>query len=159
MSKISEKISGIVGVLLVVVSIIVVLLMYVGGSAAPMLNAAGEEMTVPKFTDGLLIWTVILFVAAILITVIGGLVSYGKSFAQSPKSALKSLIPIVFFVLIFVVSWQLGSGEHMSIIGYEGNQNEGAWAKFTDMVIYSNYALFILVIVSIVGSKIYTTLK
>ncbi len=159
MSKISEKISGIVGVLFVVVSILIVLLMYVGGKADPILNAAGEEMTVPKFTDGLLYWTAFLFIAALLITIIGAFVTYAKSFAQNPKSAAKSLIPLVLFALIFVVSWQLGSGERMSIIGYEGVQNEGSWAKFVDMVIYSIYTLFVLVIVTIFGSRIYTSLK
>ncbi len=159
MSKISEKVSGIVGVLFVVVSILIVLLMYIGGKADPILNAAGEEMTVPKFTDGLLIWTVFLFGAALIFTIVGALVTYGKSFAQDPKAASKTLIPIVLFVLIFVVSWNLGSGERMSIIGYEGVQNEGDWAKFTDMVIYSIYTLFVLVITAIVGSRIYTSLK
>lgn len=159
MSKISEKVSGIVGVLFVIVSILIVLLMYVGGKADPILNAAGEEMTVPKFTDGLLYWTVFLFGLALVITIVGALVTYGKTFVQDPKAASKSLIPLVLFVLIFVISWNLGSGERMSIIGYEGVQNEGDWAKFIDMVIYSIYALVSLALLSIVGSRIYTSLK
>lgn len=159
MSKLSEKLSGIVGIALVAISILIVLLVYVGGNTTPILNAAGEEMTVPRFTDGLLIYTVILFGAAILITLAVSAVQFGKKLAGSPKDAMKSLLPILGFILIFVIAWNLGSGERMSIIGYEGVQNEGSWAKFTDMVIYSIYALFGLVLVSIVGSKIYTSLK
>jgi hypothetical protein len=47
----------------------------------------------------------------------------------------------------------------MEIIGYEGTQNEGIWAQVTDMFIYTTYTLLVLIILSIVGSKIYTALK
>jgi hypothetical protein len=35
------------------------------------------------------------------------------------------VIPLLLFVGIFVVSFFMGSGERMEIIGYEGTQNEG----------------------------------
>jgi hypothetical protein len=159
MSKFVEKIPAITGIVLVLVSAALVLLIYVGGYEDPMLNAAGEEMTVPKFTDVVLYWTYFLFIAAVVITGIVALVNYGKSFKASPKSALNSLIPILFFVLIFVVGWYLGSGERISIIGYEGTENEGNWAQFTDMVLFSIYSLFVLVLAAIVGARVYTSLK
>ena len=77
----------------------------------------------------------------------------------SPAAGLKALIPIAIFVVIFVVPWLLGSPYKVSIIGYEGSDNVGFWAQFTDMIIYANYALVIGVIATIAGSVIYTKLK
>jgi len=78
----------------------------------------------------------------LFITLFMALMGYVKSLISSPISAIKSLIPIALFVLIFVVAWNLGTGEKMSIIGYEGTENEGFWAQFSDMMIYAIYALF-----------------
>jgi len=159
MSKLTEKIPGLLGLLLVVVSILIVLMVYLGGNADSILNAAGEAMTVPKYTDTLLFWIYILFGAALVFTVGLALLGFVKSLIANPVSALKSLVPIVLFALVFVVSWNLGSEEKMSIIGYDGTGNEGVWAKFTDMVIYSIYALFGALALTIVGARIYTAIK
>lgn len=159
MSKLTERIPGIAAIVLVVVSILLVLLVYVGGNADSILNGAGEEMTVPKFTDALLYWTYALVGATLFITLFMAGLGFIKSLVGNPASALKSLIPIALFVLVFVVAWSLGSGEKMNIIGYEGDGNVGNWARFTDMMVYSIYALLVGVILTIVGSSIYTKLK
>ena len=159
MSKLTEKIPGIAALLLVFVSILLVLLVYVGGNTDAIKDSAGEELTVPKFTDALLFWTYALVGAVIFITLFMASFGFIRSLISSPIAALKSLIPIALFVLVFVVAWSLGSGEKMTIIGYEGNGNEGNWAQFTDMVIYSIYALFGAIALTIVGSSIYTRLK
>lgn len=159
MSKLTEKIPGIAALVLVVVSILLVLLVYVGGNADSILNGAGEELTVPKFTDALLYWTYALVIATLFITLFMAGLGFIKSMVSNPASALKSLIPIALFVLIFVVAWSLGSGEKLNIIGYEGTENVGNWARFSDMMVYSIYALLIAVILTIVGSSIYTKLK
>jgi hypothetical protein len=159
MSKFVEKIPAITGIALVLISVLVVLLVYVGGDADPMLNAAGEEMAVPKFTDSILYWTYLLFAVSVLITIVGALASFIKGLIESPKTALKTLLPIIGFILIFVIAWNLGTGDRLAIIGYEGTENEGSWAKFTDMVLYSTYALFVLVIAAIIGARVNDSLK
>jgi hypothetical protein len=159
MSKLIEKIPGISALVMVFVSFILVLLMYVGGDAESILDGAGEPLSVPKFTDALLYWTYALMVLIFVIAILMVALNYVKSFISDTMGALKSLIPIALFVLIFVVAWNLGTGEKISIIGYEGTENEGFWAQFTDMVIYSLYALFIAVGATIVGSRIYVSLK
>ena len=82
-----------------------------------------------------------------------------KKLIESPKDGLKSLITLAVFVVLFVVAWLLGSSEKVSIIGYEGTDNVGFWAQFTDMIIYATYALFIAIIGTIAGAGIYTKLK
>lgn len=159
MSKLTEKIPSIAALILVFVSIVLVFLIYVGGNADSILDNAGEALTVPKFTDPLLFWTYALLFATLFITLFMAGVGFVKSLISNPASALKTLIPVILFLLIFVVAWALGTGEKMTIIGYDGDGNVGNWARFTDMIIYSIYALIIGVIATIVGGSIYTRLK
>lgn len=159
MSKLTEKIPGITALLFVFVSFLLVLLTYVGGNAESIADSAGEALTVPKFTDALLFWTYGLMGLTLFITILMAIFGYVKSFISSPASALKSLIPLALFAIIFVIAWNMGSGEKMSIIGYDGDGNQGTWAQFTDMMIYSIYALFAAVILTIMGSSVYVRLK
>lgn len=159
MSKLIEKIPSIVALVLVVVSLLLVLMMYVGGNADSIMDGAGEALTVPRFTDALLFWTYALLGAALFITLFLASLGFVKSLISNPIAGLKSLIPVVLFVLLFFVAWSLGSGEKMSIIGYDGDGNEGNWARFTDMIIYSLYALFAALILTIAGGSIYVRLK
>lgn len=159
MSKLIEKIPGIAALVLVFVSILLVLLVYVGGDAASINNSAGEAITVPKFTDALLFWTYTLMGLTLGITLLMAGAGFVKGLIGDPKQAIKTLAPIVLFFLLFIVAWSLGSGERMAIIGYEGDGNEGNWARFTDMIIYVLYALFVGIIASIIGARIYTSLK
>lgn len=158
MSKVVEKVSGFSVLILGLVSVVLVALMYLGGNAESLM--VGEEaLTVPKFTDPLLYWSYFLLVLIVVITIGFTLVGFVKQLIETPKSALKTLIPIALFAIIFVTSWFLGSSEKISIIGYEGTENEGFWAQFSDMIIYSCYTLFVALVATIIGSSIYKKLK
>lgn len=158
MSKILEKISGLTVLLLGLVSVVLVTLIYVGGNDTPLM--VGEDtLTNPTFTNPLLYWSYFLLVLTLGITVLFTLIGFIKKLAENPTNALKSLIPLVLFALVFVVSWFLGSGEQVAIIGYEGTENQGFWAQFSDMIIYSIYALFIGLAITIVGAGIYRKYK
>jgi hypothetical protein len=159
MSKLIEKIPSLSVLILVIVSALLVLLIYVGGNTDSLLNAAGEALTVPKYTDALLYWTYALMFLSLFITLTSALIFYAKSLKEDPIIALKSLIPLAAFACIFLISWFLGSGDKMTIIGYEGNGNEGSWAQFTDMMIYTIYALFAGLGLTIIGTRIYISLK
>ena len=158
MSKLIEKISGITILLLGLVSVVLVALIYVGGNAES-LTIGEDVLTVPKFTEPLIFWCYFLIGLTIGITLLLTLIGFVKTLIASPAAGLKALIPIAIFIVIFVVAWALGSSEKVSIIGYEGTDNVGFWAQFTDMIIYAIYALFIAVIATIAVSVIYTKLK
>jgi hypothetical protein len=158
MSKIVERVSGLTVLLLGIVSVILVALIYLGGNAESLV--IGEDtLTVPKFTDPLLYWSYLLVVLAIGITISLTIYGFVKTLIASPAAALKTLIPLILFAVIFIVSWMLGSAEKISIIGYEGTENEGFWAKFSDMLIYSSYVLFVALLVTIVGASVYRKVK
>ena len=158
MSKIIEKAPKILAYLLVILSGIFVAMIYVGGNAES-LEVGGELLTVPKYTDTLLYWSYFLIGLIVVITLLLIVLGFVKSLVANPLSAIKSLIPLIIFVLIFVVAWSLGSAVKISIIGYEGTENEGFWAQFTDMVIYASYTLFAAVVLAIFGARVYTSLK
>lgn len=158
MSKLIERISGGTVLILGLISVVLVALIYFGGYTTP-LTVGEESLEVPKFSETLLYWTYFLLFLTLAITVILTLFGFFKKLASSPAAALKSLIPIVIFIIVFVVGWLWGSEEKISIIGYEGTENEGFWARFTDMIIFSVYALFVGLFLTIIGSAIYKKLK
>jgi len=158
MSKLIGNISRIIILSLGLISVVLVALIYFGGNAES-LSVGEDSLTVPKFTDALLYWCYFLLVLAVGITLLLTLVGFVKNLIASPKDGLKSVIVLIVFVILFVVAWFLGSPEKISIIGYEGTDNVGFWAQFTDMIIYAIYALFIGIALTIAGSAIYTKLK
>jgi hypothetical protein len=158
MSKLIQRISFLTILVLGVVSVVLVALIYFGGNNDPLM--VGEEaLTNPRFTEPLLFWTYALIGLTILCTITVTLTGFIKDLVSNPKSALKTIIPLVVFALVFVAGWLLGSDDKISIIGYEGEENLGFWAHFTDMVVYSIYALFIAIGLTIVGAAAYTKLK
>jgi len=158
MSKLIERISKFSLLILGIISVILVVLIYVGGNTDS-LTVGEESLTVPKFTDALLYWQYFLVVLSIGITLLLTIYGFVKKFIASPSDAFKSLLPLAIFAVIFIVAWFFGSADKVSIIGYEGTDNEGFWAQFTDMLIYAIYVLFIGIALTIVGSGIYRSAK
>jgi phosphoglycerol transferase MdoB-like AlkP superfamily enzyme len=151
----------ITGIILVLVSFVLLIAFFatMGQGSESIDSAAGEAIHVPLLTDTIIYWGYLLFGIAIVVTIAMALFQFIKSLASNPAAALKSLIPIILFAGIFVVSYFAGSSEKMSIIGYEGTQNAGVWAQVSDMFMYTIYTLFVLIIAAILGARIYTALK
>lgn len=140
------------------VSIVVGALVFVGGDATP-LEVGGESLWQPKFTDALIYWTYVLLALSLLITVVLSLMQFVQSFIANPKKGAKTLCILVAFVAVFVISWFVGSAEEITIVGYEGTDNMGFWAQFTDMCIYSIYILASGTVLALLGSVIYSKIK
>ncbi len=140
------------------VSIVVGALVFVGGDGTP-LEVGGESLWQPKFTDTLIYWTYVLLALSLLITVVLSLVQFVQSFVANPKKGLKTLLILVVFVAVFVISWVAGSADEITIVGYEGTDNQGFWARFTDMCIYSIYILASGTVLALLGSMIYSKIK
>ncbi len=155
------KIIKIAGISLVMISFLLLIAFFAtfGQGSGMIDSAAGEAIHVPLMTDVVLYWVYGLFAVTIIVSISAALFVFIKSLISTPVIALKSLIPIVLFAGIFVVSFIFGSSDRMSIIGYEGTQNVGAWAQISDMFLYTIYTLFVLIVLTILGSRIYTALK
>ena len=131
---------------------------YVGGSAGT-IDVAGDLLNIPRYSDMFLYLNYGLLALTVLITIVILIAEFGTKLISSPLAALKSLIPLILFAIVFIVTWNLGSAEEMKIIGYEGTDNVGFWAQCTDMIIYSVYTLIGATIATIVFGAIYTKVK
>lgn len=157
--KVLSRITSIIAIILLGVSILLVGLVYLGGSSESIVNAGGDSLNVPKFTDALIYWCYALLIATAVVMIGFAILKFVKNFMVNPKGGIKTIVILVAFALIFVITWFAGSPDKISILGYEGNQNVGFWAQFTDMIIYTAYTFFALLIVAIIGSAIYTKVK
>ena len=157
--KVLSRITSIIAIVLLAVSIVLVGLVYLGGSSETIVNAGGDSLNVPKFTDALIYWCYALLIATACVMIGFAILKFVKNFIVNPKGGIKTIIILVAFVLIFVIAWFAGSPDKVTIFGYEGNQNVGFWAQLTDMVIYTTYTLFALLILAIIGGAVYTKIK
>ncbi|HKL96262.1 MAG TPA: hypothetical protein VJ856_03220 [Paludibacteraceae bacterium] len=143
--------------ILFAVSIIIAALFWFAGGEQVEIN--GNPWDQPYFTDSLLNWAYILCGLAIVITLVISVVKFVKTFRDNPRKGLISLGVILAFVTVFVISWFLGSSETIHIIGYDGSDNTGLWAQFTDMCVFSMYILFAGTILTIIGTLVYSKIK
>ena len=157
--KLLSRISNIVALVLLAVSVVIVLAMYVGPNADTITNAGGDVMNVPAATDTLIYWCYALLIATVVAVVGFAAYKFISNLIINPKGGIKTIVTLVAFAILIIVAWNLGSPEKLPIIGYEGSENEGFWAQFTDMVIYVCYTLFVLVFLAIIGNRLYTKFK
>lgn len=157
--KLLSRISNIVALVLLAVSVVIVLAMYVGPVADSITNAGGDVMNVPAATDTLIYWCYALLIATVVAAIGFAAYKFISNLIINPKGGIKTIVTLAVFALLIIVAWNLGSPEKLPIIGYEGTENEGFWAQFTDMVIYVCYTLFVLVFLAIIGNRLYTKFK
>ena len=157
MSKFLNKLPNLSLWILFAISIVVSVLFWVGGSEQVEIN--GNPWDQPFFTDALLDWTYILFGLTILITLAVTIKQFIDTFRVNAKKGWTSLSVIAAFLAVFVISWFLGSSETINIIGYEGTDNSGFWAQFTDMCVFSMYILSAATVLTIIGTLVYSKLK
>lgn len=147
MSGIS-KISSIVFWVLTLGTIAVLGTFYMGGDAP----TSTPEMWEPKYTELLLFWGYILLGLGIVTAVLFALYHFSRELKDKPSEAMKSLLGMVAVVVMFFVSWTMGSGEELTIVGYDGADNIYFWLKWADMLLYASYFLITLAIVGVASS-------
>jgi len=141
-------------------SIIVSVLFFVGlGKETFISPNTFEEMTDSSFSDLFIKWAYVLFAITACLVIVFSIINFAKNFKDAPKKAIRTLLVLVVLVAIFVVSWALGSADELRIVGYDGDQNVGFWAQFSDMIIYTAYTLVFATVIALVGSVIYSKVK
>jgi len=155
-----QKVSNLVLYVLLIISLIVLGVFYFGGET-PVENrlVADTSMSEPAHTSTLIVWMYILLIATIAVTVIAALYNFVKEFIDSPKKAIRSLIGIILLVLLLIVTYAMGSGEKLNLIGYDGTENVPFWLKLTDMFLYTIYVLMAILVLLIIGFAIRKKIK
>ena len=143
---------------LLALCVIVGAMFYLGGSAGSM-EVAGDYLDIPRFTDLFMVFTYILLGLAIVVTLCSVVISFSNRWATDRKGAIRTLCAAGAFVLLLIICWFAGSTEEVPILGYEGHDNVGLWAKFADATMFATYALLALTVLAILGGWIYNKVK
>ena len=140
---------------LLALGIVFVAMFFLGGSSGS-LEVAGDFLDIPRFTDAFLVWVYILLGIVILVTLGVVVVEFANNWKKNRRKAYMTLGIVGGFVLLACLCWFLGSPEKIDIIGYEGTDNEGAWAQLADAVIYACYFLIIATLGTMAWGVIHT---
>lgn len=143
---------------LLALSVIISVLFFVGGSDNSV-EVGGDTIEVPNYTDALLYWCYILCVLTIVVALIGLVGQFVRGFKNDSKSALKSFAGVGALALIIILSFATGSADKIELLGYDGNENFGFWAQFSDMCINSCIVLVVLAFLAIVCTSVYNKLR
>ena len=158
MNKIVEKLPKFTLWALFAISLVVSAIFLFGGEMEIEGNA-GELLSTYVHTNLFLNWIYILFAIAVVVTVFAAIGSFITSFRRNTKKAIGTLVVLVVSALVFVISWFIGSPEKLEIIGYEGTDNVGFWAQYSDMCLWATIIFSAATILSLVGSVLYTKIK
>ena len=140
---------------LLALGIVFIALFFLGGSNGT-LEVAGDFLNIPRFTNAFLIWVYILLAIVILVTLAVVVVEFANNWKTNRRKAYMTLGVVGGFIALALICWFLGSPEKINIIGYEGTDNEGAWAQLADAVIYACYFLVIATLGTMLWGYIYT---
>lgn len=130
----SKILTGILAVLMAV-SVILVVMFYTGEPVDP--YAAYIE---PEATDAYLKWTYALAIIAVGVTLLFALFFFVKNFIDEPKKGIKSVISIVLFVIIILISRSMAQTD--PIVLADSTFTDAGMLKLAGTALRSMYILF-----------------
>lgn len=141
--------------ILAFISLVILALFYFGGRVAPenqLLQIMGK--TEPTFTGLLLTWVYILLALVVAAWIIFSVVGFFSNLRHSPKRAINSLIALAVLAGLLVLTYFMGNGTPLDIVGYEGPDNVPKTLRMADMWLYSVYVLLGICILSMIFSPV-----
>lgn len=107
------------------------------------------------YTELLLNWTYLVFFLTIIALVVLGVWQYASVLKTNPKSAVMSLVVLVLFALLLIITYSIGDGTPLTTLNADSQTyNTSFWLKCTDMWIQSTIVLFLLIIAAIAWGTI-----
>jgi hypothetical protein len=107
-------------------------------------------------SEGLLLtWAYILVITAAVTSLLFPLLN----FVTNPKKGLGTLVGVLVLGVIILISYMLGSGEVLNIMGYTGTDNVPSTLKLTDMGIFTMYFLLFGAFFAIVVTEVMSFFK
>ncbi|GFH99187.1 hypothetical protein [uncultured Phocaeicola sp.] len=136
MAKLSYKVSYYVMYICFALILLVLGMFYFVGYTNPM-----GEYNAPEHTETLIYLMYAMLGVCIAVTLIGAIAQFGAALKDNPKSAVKSLIGLILFVAVLVVTYGMASDASLPLA--DGTTyTDTQWLKISDMLIYSTYFLF-----------------
>lgn len=131
------------------ISVVALAVFYFGGVSNP-----GEDTKNPVYTDLLLNWIYVLFIITVIATILFAIWQFVTLLKDNPKAAISSLIAIVAFAAMLFITYSIGNGTPLQLVGYEGEFNVSFWLKVTDMWLYSSYVLVVLIVIAVIAGSV-----
>ncbi|MDD3788902.1 MAG: hypothetical protein PHO94_09435 [Petrimonas sp.] len=141
-----------------VISLVVIALFIFGGQV-PVEKRLVPDLSEPAFTDALLYWIYILLAITVLILFLFAVIGFFSSLKTNPKKAINSLLVVVALAALLIITYVMGSGTPLDIVGYTGSDNVPPRLKLTDMWLFSIYVMLFLVIVSILAAPLFKLIR
>lgn len=99
------------------------------------------------YTDLLLNWTYVVFFITIVVLAVLAVWQFSSILKTNPKSALTSLIVLVLFALLLIITYSMGDGTPLTTLNADAQTyNTSFWLKATDMWIQSTIVLFVAIV-------------
>ena len=147
-----QKVSGTVLYVMLAITLVILGMFFFGGETPlDQRLVADTAMEEPAQTDALIYWMYILFGIAVIITIAAAIYQFVTGFIDSPMTAIKSLLGVNLIIVVFVISWAMGSDQPLVMPGYDGAENVPFWLKLTDMFLYTIYIMMGAMILLIFG--------
>ncbi|MDD3360009.1 MAG: hypothetical protein PHH72_13440 [Parabacteroides sp.] len=126
------------------ISLLVLGIYYFGGVVDP-----AAEMVEPVYTGLLLNWIYAVFAVTIFSMVLFAIWNIVSLIQHDAKSAIMPIGIIAVAAAILVITFSMGDGNQLNLVGYDGDHNTESWLKLTDMWLYTTYILMGLILVSL----------
>ena len=140
-----RKLSSWTVLIISLITVVVVGIFFGGGVVDP-----AAEVKDYVYTELLLNWTYLVFFLTIIALVVLGVWQYASVLKTNPKSAVMSLVVLVLFALLLIVTYSIGDGTPLTTLNADSQTyNTSFWLKCTDMWIQSTIVLFLLIIAAI----------
>ncbi|MDR0758303.1 MAG: hypothetical protein LBF85_10740 [Tannerella sp.] len=141
--------------LVMIISVGVLALFYLGGVVDP-----AAETKEPIYTSELLYWCYLIAAVTIVGMLVFGILQFVSSLQAKPKAALGSLIVLIVFAGLLVITYVLGDATPLPNINTDSAHfNTEKWLKISDMWIYSIYVVLFLCILAMIAGSIKSVLK
>ena len=145
-----RKLSSWTLLIISLITVVVVGIFFGGGVVDP-----AAEVKDYVYTELLLNWTYLVFFLTIIALVVLGVWQYASVLKTNPKSAVMSLVVLVLFALLLIITYSIGDGTPLTTLNADSQTyNTSFWLKCTDMWIQSTIVLFLLIIAAIAWGTI-----
>lgn len=137
--------------IVVAITILISALFIFGGQTAEAdrITTVDASVSQPAFTSLLLYWMYVLLAITIVVLILFGIAGVFTGLKTNRKATLQSTLAVLALGALFLITYVIGSGTPLNIVGYSGTDNVPPTLKMTDMWIYSMYVMLALTVAAI----------
>lgn len=133
---------------------VLILAFFLLGGEVPVEERVVPTISEPRFTDLLMYWVYALLAISVLVLIAFAVSDFISSWKARPKSAFRSLLVVLVFVAMLIITFAIGSGTPLNIVGYTGSENVPIFLKITDMWLYSIYLMVVVNVLALLFSPL-----